>query len=763
MENKFKILVVDDDPYILLSLEFLMKKGGYEVMIARNGKEALDTIQSYYPHLVLLDIMMPDVDGFAICSYIKAQPHLEHCKVVFISAKSKEADIKKGMEHGAAMYITKPFSTRMLMQQVETLLKDATMNTKVMRYATTYEESVQNPTAFWGKQATEIQWFKSPQQIFTAHSSIAYEWFSDGITNMCYNCLDVHVQNGKGNQVALIYDSPVTQTAQQYTYQELLQEVALMAGAMHKHGVTKGDRVVIYMPMIPQAVIAMLACARIGAVHSVVFGGFAPHELALRINDATPVLLLTASYGVEFDQWIPYKPLVDAALQETQHAVGQVWVYQRPGLSAQLNNNHEMSWTDAMAGAQPIQCMPMASTDPLYILYTSGTTGKPKGIVRDHGGYAVALKYSMQHIYNIQANQVFWAASDVGWVVGHSYIVYGPLLQGCATVLYEGKPIRTPDASAFWRVISQYGVTTFFVAPTAIRAIKKEDAEGKGLQGKNISALRQIFVAGERCDPATLHWLTDLVKVPVIDHWWQTESGWPMLSVMMGLEPIPVKAGSAGKPVCGFQVEILDEEGTPVLDDAHGYVTVKLPLPPGVATTLWNNKEGYINSYLEKFPGYYNTGDGGYKDGDGYYYIMGRVDDVINVAGHRLSTGEMEELLAMHYAVAECAVIGIADALKGQIPIGLIVLKDGVKVNETMLEKELSDLIRHKIGPIACFKTVVWVQKLPKTRSGKILRKTLRAIADGEPYNLPSTIEDPLVLQHVTEKIQERGVGMAFQ
>ncbi len=631
-----------------------------------------------------------------------------------------------------------------------------------MWYNSIYNKSLAEPAAFWKQQAMQLQWFKAPETIVSAKENGLTSWMADGELNVCYQAVDYHVDNGRAEQPALIYDSPVTHTKATITYQQLQEKVAKLAGALQQLGIEKGDSVVIYMPMIPEAVYSMLACARIGAIHSVVFGGFAPHELAIRIDDIQPKAILTASCGIEFDKVLPYKPLVDHAIDESKHKPAHVIVFQRKEHTAILDRKTDKDWEQLAEQAAPAACVPVKATHPLYVLYTSGTTGKPKGIVRDSGGYATALKFSMKNVYNADPGDVFWAASDVGWVVGHSYIVYGPLLHGCTTVLYEGKPIRTPDAGAFWRVISEHQVKVMFTAPTAIRAIKKEDPDGALLQPYNLSKLETIFLAGERCDPATLHWVENLLNRPVIDHWWQTESGWPMLGIMMGTEVMATKAGSAGKPVCGFDVQIVHDDGSPCAAAEEGLVAVKLPLPPGTLTTLWNNDEGFVQSYLQQIPGYYLTGDGGYKDEDGYFYIMGRVDDVINVAGHRLSTGEMEEMVAAHPAVAECAVIGIADDLRGQRPVALVVLKDGQNIHEADLEDELIHIIREQIGAVAYFRNAAVVKRLPKTRSGKILRKTLRLLADGMPFKIPSTIDDPLVLEEIREKLQERQIGNAF-
>ncbi len=625
-----------------------------------------------------------------------------------------------------------------------------------MNYENLYRRSLENPSAFWAEQAQHIHWFEQPESILSTDEEGFYRWYKGGKMNTCYLALDKQIAEGRGNQVAFHYDSPVTQQFQSITYQELYEQTALFAGVLSNLGVTKGDRVIIYMPMIPQVVVAMLACARIGAVHSVVFGGFAAHELALRIDDAQPKVLLTASAGVEFDKIIPYLPIIKAALEEATFQVPHIVSYQRyfKNEGLELPNFHD--WTTLLRSAKPVECTPVEATDPLYILYTSGTTGKPKGIVRDNGGHAVALRFSMEHVYGAKAGEVFWAASDVGWVVGHSYIVYAPLMMGCTTILYEGKPIRTPDAGAFWRVIQDYGVQVFFTAPTGFRAIKKEDPEGVLLQKYDISTLRHLFLAGERCDAATLHWAENMLNIPVIDHWWQTESGWPMLSNLAGLGLIPVKAGSSAKPVPGFDVQILDAEGMPVATGEEGAVAVRLPLPPGALPNLWENSKRFRESYLSAFPGYYFTGDGGYCDEDGYFYITGRIDDVINVAGHRLSTADMEEIVAAHPAIAECAVVGIEEELRGQVPLGFVVLKLGQNIKEDTLEAELVAMVREKLGAVACFKCALVVKRLPKTRSGKILRKTMRMIADGKTFAMPSTIEDVTVLEEIREVLAFR-------
>lgn len=615
-----------------------------------------------------------------------------------------------------------------------------------MTYADFYERSLAEPEAFWREQAQAIEWFRDPATILSKDEQKLYRWYQGGLLNTSYLALDYHVASGRGEQAALIYDSPATGKKQQFTYRQLLAEVEVFAGVLKEKDVTKGDTVILYMPMIPQAVIAMLACARLGAVHSVVFGGFAAHELAVRINDAKPKLLLTASCGIEFTKVIDYMAIVKEALVEAEHRLKGVIVYQREQLEATLQEGRDFDWLELCKTATPASYVPLEANDPLYILYTSGTTGAPKGIIRENGGHAVAMRFSMQYVYGVQPGEVFWAASDVGWVVGHSYIVYAPLIYGCTTILFEGKPIRTPDAGTFWRVIEEYQVKVFFTAPTAIRAIKKEDPNGNFKAKHDTSSLRYLFLAGERCDVATLEWSNDLLQIPVIDHWWQTESGYPMLANMVGVEMLPIKPGSATKPVCGFDIRVVNSEGHDAPPNQEGAVVVRLPLPPGCLPTLWNDTERFIKSYLSAYPGFYFTGDGGYKDQDGYIYITGRIDDVINVAGHRLSTSEMEEIIAAHPAVAECAVVGIKEQLRGQVPMGFVVLKTGINDSDEAIQKDLVEMVRHNIGAIACFKKVLVVQRLPKTRSGKILRKIMRHIADGEAYTAPSTIEDMSVL-----------------
>ena len=617
------------------------------------------------------------------------------------------------------------------------------------KYESSYQESIANPEKFWGAAAEDVQWYKKFTKVLDDTNKPFYRWFTGGEMNTCYNCVDYHVENGRGDQVAVIYDSPITGTIKRYTYKELLDRVARFAGVLSKHGAQKGDRVIIYMPMIPEALFAMLACARLGVIHSVVFGGFAPNELAVRIDDAKPKIMISASCGLEGKKVIEYKPLLDKAISLAKHKPAKCIIYQREQVAAALISGHDLDWVEELAKATDHGCVPVLTTDPLYILYTSGTTGLPKGIVRDNGGHAVALKWSMKNIYDIKPGDVFWAASDVGWVVGHSYIVYAPLLSGSTTILYEGKPVGTPDPGAFWRVISEHKVRALFTAPTAFRAIKKEDPRGEYKKKYDISCLKYLFLAGERLDPDTYHWATDLLKIPVIDHWWQTETGWAIAANCMGLEALPLKAGSPTKPAPGYHVEILDETGNIVPNGTEGVVAIKLPLPPGTLPTLWQNDDKYKESYLETYPGYYFTGDGGHYDKDGYLYIMGRVDDVINVAGHRLSTGTMEEVISTHPDVAECAVIGAADDFKGQLPLGFIVLKEGTKKDDKAIIDDLVRMIREQIGAVAAFKQAMVVKRLPKTRSGKILRGTMRKIADGKDFQVPSTIDDPAVLDEI--------------
>jgi len=624
-------------------------------------------------------------------------------------------------------------------------------------YQTELAQATTHPEQFWRRQASELAWIKPPSQILTQQDANHYQWFADGELNTADLALDQQIRLGRGDWTALIYDSPVTGQKQQYSFRQLQQQVALFAGVLQSHGVQKGDRVVIYMPMVPEAVIAMLAVARLGAVHSVVFGGFSAHELALRIDDATPKLVVSASCGIEISRLIAYKPLLDEALTKANHQVEHCIILQRPQLQAQMQAGRDLDWVQQMLQAKAAAVVPVKATDPLYILYTSGTTGKPKGVVRDNGGHAVALQYSMRAIYDVQPGDVFWAASDVGWVVGHSYIVYAPLMSGCTTILYEGKPVFTPDAGAFWRVCAEYKVKVLFAAPTAFRAIRKEDPNAE-LQQYDLSALKYIFMAGERLDPATYHWVADTIGKPVIDHWWQTETGWPICANPVGLQSFTAKPGSATKAVPGFQIEVLDDSGQVLPANQQGYIALKLPLPPGCLTTIWGNDDRFVEGYLSTFDGYYASGDGGYLDDEGYVFIMGRTDDVINVAGHRLSTGEMEQVVAAHPAVAECCVIGIQEPIKGQQPLALVLLKNGVEMAEAELEKELAAMVRQEIGALACFKQAIIVNRLPKTRSGKILRKLLRQIAAGVEYSIPSTIDDPACLAEIEQRMVQKQI-----
>ena len=631
-----------------------------------------------------------------------------------------------------------------------------------MSYSNIYKTSLQDSETFWKKQAENIEWFNFPKTILSHDEDGLPRWYKDGKLNTSYLALDYHVEQGRSEQLAVIYDSPVTNTKRQYTYRELLDKVATFAGVLKNLGVEKGDRVIIYMPMIPETVVAMLACARLGAVHSVVFGGFAAHELAIRIDDAQPKVLLTASGGKEINKVIPYLPIINAAIEEATHQVDACVVFQREIIQAKLKEGRDYDWETLVNKASQHTYVEVEATDPLYILYTSGTTGQPKGIVRDNGGHAVAMKNSMSWVYDTQPGDVYWAASDVGWVVGHSYIVYAPLIHGCTTILFEGKPIKTPDAGTFWRVIEEYKVKVLFTAPTAFRAIKKEDPNGLLHQKFDTTCLKYLFLAGERTDEATYNWLTELLQVPVIDHWWQTESGSPMLANMAGIDLKAIKPGSASQSVFGFDIQILDTDGNPLPPNTEGAVAIKLPLPPGCLPNLWNDTERFKQSYLSQFEGYYFSGDGGYVDEDGYFFITGRIDDIINVAGHRLSTAEMEEVLASHSAVAECAVVGIADELKGQVPVGFVVLKSGVEILEGDLEKELIQMVRNKIGPVASFKRAVVAVRLPKTRSGKILRKIMRHLADGKSFNPPSTIEDMSVLDELKDLMKIKNIGIAY-
>ncbi|MEB3371504.1 propionyl-CoA synthetase [Saccharopolyspora mangrovi] len=623
-------------------------------------------------------------------------------------------------------------------------------------YAESYRRSLTDREGFWLDAARAIDWDREPSRALDDSEAPMYRWFPDGELNTCFNALDRHVRDGRGDQAALIWDSAMTGVVRTWTYRELLEAVARFAGALRARGVTRGDRVVLYLPMIPEAAIAMLACARIGAVHSVVFGGFAPKELAARLDDARPKVIVAASCGLEPNRVVEYKPIVDEALRQTEHQPDAVIVLQREQARAELGPR-DVDWQDALAGVEPAECVPVKATDPLYVLYTSGTTGKPKGVVRDNGGHAVALRWSMANIYDISPGEVFWTASDVGWVVGHSYIVYAPLLTGATTVVYEGKPVGTPDAGAFWRVIAQHRVKALFTAPTALRAIKRVDPDGRLLAEHDTSCLQTLFLAGERLDPETYHWAAEQLGVPVIDHWWQTETGWPICSNLRGLEPMPVKAGSPTVPVPGYEIAVLDQAGNPLPPGNDGAICLKLPLPPGTLPTLWGDDERFRESYLSRYEGYYVTGDNGYVDSDGYVFVMGRTDDVINVAGHRLSTGSMEAVLAAHPAVAECAVIGVHDQLKGQVPRGFVVLKSGVDISAETLREELVATVREQIGPVAAFRDVAVVDGLPKTRSGKILRKSMREIADRGDTAVPSTIEDPSVLDQLRPSLRGDG------
>jgi propionyl-CoA synthetase len=624
-------------------------------------------------------------------------------------------------------------------------------------YEEVYTRAAGDPEGFWATAAEDVHWERRWDRVFDDSRKPFARWFVGGVLNTCFNALDFHVDRGRGKQRALVWDSPVTNTLRTFTYRELRDEVARCAGGLRSQGIGPGDRVLIYMPMMPEAVIAMLACARIGAIHAVVFGGFAAKELATRIDDAKPKLIISASCGIEGQRVVPYKPLLDRAIELAGHKVERCIIAQRPQGQAAMVRGRDRDWGEVMAAASPVDCVPVAATDPLYILYTSGTTGVPKGVVRDNGGHAVALKWSMGSVYGVGSGEVFWAASDIGWVVGHSYIVYAPLLKGCTTILYEGKPVGTPDPGAFWRVCAQHGVNALFTAPTAFRAIKKEDPEGRQIGQYDLSRFRTLFLAGERCDPDTLHWAEARLGVPVIDHWWQTETGWPIAANCVGLGMLPVKPGSPTKTVPGYDVHVLGEDGHESPTGQIGAVVIKLPLPPGCLPTLWNNDAGYETSYLSRYPGYYLTGDAGYKDEDEYVYIMSRVDDIINVAGHRLSTGAMEEVLASHPDVAECAVVGVADAIKGEVPLGLIVTKAGVARSESHIARELVEKVRETIGPVAAFKTVLLVARLPKTRSGKILRGTIKKIADGVAYVVPATIDDPAILREVSDALERIG------
>ncbi len=629
------------------------------------------------------------------------------------------------------------------------------------RYDEVYRRSLADPQGYWAEAAEALEWDKRWDMVLDDSRPPFYRWFAGGKLNTCYNCLDRHVMNGDGDRVALIYDSPVTNTIKHFTYAELTRDVAKLAGAIKAQGIEPGDRVLIYMPMVPEAVTAMLACARIGAIHSVVFGGFAPRELASRIDDAKPKLVLSASCGIEVNRVIAYKPLLDEGIAAATHKPAHCLILQRPQAVATMVPGRDLDWQEAAAKAKPADCVSVAATDPLYILYTSGTTGNPKGIVRDHGGHAVALNWTMKYFYGMEPGQTFMAGSDVGWVVGHSYIVYGPLLYGLTSVLFEGKPVGTPDAGVYWRLVRDHRINAIFTAPTAFRAIRRDDPDGKLIQQYDRSSLQTLFLAGERCDPPTIAWAEEHLKIPVIDHWWQTESGWVMAGNCVGLGRLPVKHGSVTKPVPGWDLHVLGTDGHDVKAGEIGAIAMKLPLAPGSSPTLWNADQRYIDAYLKEFPGYYATADAGYIDEDGYVYVMTRTDDVINVAGHRLSTGAMEEVVAAHQDVAECAVIGIADPLKGQVPLGFLVLKAGTNTPQETVSKEVLALVRERIGAVASLKAALVVQRLPKTRSGKILRGTMRSIADGQDYKMPATIDDPVILDEITGHLKDAGLAKA--
>jgi propionyl-CoA synthetase len=629
------------------------------------------------------------------------------------------------------------------------------------RFDDVYRRSLDDPESFWSEAGAAIDWDEPWERVLDDSRAPFYRWFSGGRMNTCYNALDRHVDGGRAEQPALIYDSPVTESIASFTYQELRDAVAQFAGALRAQGVETGERVIVYMPMVPEAVIAMLACARIGAIHSVVFGGFAANELATRIEDAKPKVIVSASCGIEPGRLVAYKPLLDAAIELVDSKPPRCIVLQRPMLEAELDPSRDVEWKDAVRDADPVPCVPVDATHPLYIIYTSGTTGQPKGIVRDNGGHAVALEWTMKNIYDVDPGEVYWAASDIGWTVGHSYTVYAPLFHGCTSVLYEGKPVGTPDAGAFWRVIEQHGVRTLFTAPTAFRAIRQQDPDGELIGDYDLSGFRTLFLAGERCDPETLRWAEAKLGVPVIDHYWQTETGWPVVANCMGIEPLPVVAGSPTKPVPGWDLRAVGEDGAEREPGEIGALVVKLPLPPGSSPTLWNADERWRETYLTEFPGYYQTADAGYIDENGYVFVMARTDDIINVAGHRLSTGAMEEVLASHPDVAECAVIGVADELKGQLPFGLLVLKAGVERPPEEIVAEVVQLVRERIGPVAAFKSAVIVERLPKTRSGKILRGTMRRIADGEDYTTPPTIDDPAILDEIAAAFERVGPAVS--
>ncbi len=626
-------------------------------------------------------------------------------------------------------------------------------------YDEIYEKSINDPEAFWGEIAEDCHWYKKWDRVLDDSNKPFYRWFTGGEINTCYNALDLHIDNGIGSNTALIYDSPVTGTQKKYTFLELTDETARFAGVLSQKGVQKGDRVIIYMPMIPEALIAMLACARIGAVHSVVFGGFAANELATRINDAKPKVIVSASCGIEVKKVIPYKPLLDKAFDIAEAKPESCIIFQREMERADLVQGRDFDWSELMKTAAPHDCVPVKATDPLYILYTSGTTGQPKGVVRDNGGHVVALKWTMNAIYGMEQGDVYWAASDIGWVVGHSYIVYAPLFKGCTTILYEGKPVGTPDAGAFWRVISEHKVKALFTAPTAFRAIKQQDHKAEMMKGYDLSCLQYLFLAGERTDPDTLSWAEKSLNVPVIDHWWQTETGWAIAANCMGIHRFEVKPGSPTKAVPGWDVQVVDPQSNPVPRGEIGAIVVKLPLPPGTLPTLWQNDERFIESYLEEFPGFYKTADAGYIDEDDYIFVMTRTDDIINVAGHRLSTGAMEEVISEHPDVAECAVMGVHDELKGQAPVGLVVLNAGVTKDKQEIVREVVQMVRDNIGPVAAFKTAAVVKRLPKTRSGKVLRGTMRSMADSKEFKTPATIDDPTILDEIRESLAEIGLA----
>ena len=626
-------------------------------------------------------------------------------------------------------------------------------------YEQAYARWRRDPEAFWAGAAEEIDWFRRWDRVLDYDRPPFARWFVGAETNTCFNAVDRHVAAGNGERTALVYDSPMTGTVRRISYRELQDTVARAAGMLRKLGVAKGDRVLVYMPMVPEAAVAMLACARIGAVHSVVFGGFAPRELATRIDDARPNVILSASCGLEPGRVIPYLPLIEGAIALASHKPRSVVVLQREMERAELKPGRDHDWAEALAAAQPADVVPVKATDPLYVLYTSGTTGKPKGVVRDNGGHLVALKWSMPNIFGVAPSETFWAASDVGWVVGHSYIVYAPLFHGATAILYEGKPVGTPDAGAYWRVISQHGAVALFTAPTAFRAIKKEDSKGEHVARYDLSRFRTLFLAGERADPDTVQWAEGLLKRPVVDHWWQTETGWPMAANFAGLGLFPTKHGSCGKPVPGYDLRVVDANCEELPRGETGAIVAKLPLPPGSLPTLWNNDQGFVESYMSEFPGFYKTADAGFMDEDGYLHVMSRTDDIINVAGHRLSTGGMEEILSRHPDVAECAVIGAADQLKGQLPVGFVVLKSGVARKAEDIAAELVQMVRQQLGPVAAFKTCTVVQRLPKTRSGKILRGSMRRIADGQDYVAPATIDDPAILGEIEAALREAGYG----